>query len=327
MANRSQFDQLEQAIQSLTSPAANSRPTTDPGIAPLVELAAELRDLPRPSFRARLKSELLQAIAKTEGRGSMTTATVNPIREGFHTITPYMLSGDAGRLIQFMQQAFSAEEILRVKRPDGSIMHSQFRIGDSMIEAADARGEFPARATAIHMYVPDADVVYRRALEAGGTSLHEMTDQPYGDREGSVRDPLGNHWYIATHRATGLAPEGLRTITPYLHCKGAGEVLAFIERALGGNVLERAQAPDGLIQHAKMLIGDSVLELGEAHGKYQPMGAALHLYVEDTDALYQQVMAAGATSIYPPSNQDYGDRSAALADPFGNHWYLATAKR
>lgn len=196
-----------------------------------------------------------------------------------------------------------------------------------MIEAADARGEFPAMATAIHMYVPDADAVYRRALEAGGSSLHEMRDQPYGDREGSVRDPLGNDWYIATHQATGIAPEGLRTITPYLHCRGAVQVLGFIERALGGKEMERAQTPDGQIQHAKMRIGDSVLELGEAHGKYQPMGAALHLYVEDTDALYQQVMGAGAKSIYPPSDQDYGDRSAALIDPFGNHWYLATAKR
>lgn len=327
MANRSQFDELEQAIQSLTSAAPNSPPNAEPRIASLMELAAELRDLPRPAFRVRLKSELLQAISKTEGRGSVTTATVNPIREGFHTITPYMLSSDAGRLIQFMQQAFDAEEILRVKRPDGTIMHSQFRIGDSMIEAADARGEFPVMAAAIHMYVADADAVYRRALEAGGSSLHEMTNQPYGDREGSVEDPMGNHWYIATHQATGLAPEGLRTITPYLHCKGAEQVLAFVERAFSGKELLRAHSPEGVIQHAKMRIGDSVLELGEAHGKYQPMGAALHLYVEDTDALYRQAMDAGAKSIYPPSDQDYGDRSAGLVDPFGNHWYLATARR
>ena len=92
-----------------------------------------------------------------------------------------------------------------------------------------------------------------------------MTDQPYGDREGSVLDPLRNHWYIATHQATGLAPEGLRTITPYLHVAGADRVLEFVEHAFGGEVLARDQSPDGIIHHAKMRLGDSIVELGEAH--------------------------------------------------------------
>jgi PhnB protein len=336
---KSRFEQLEQALQALTAAPDTALPLVTPEIAPLAEIAAELRDLPRASFRERLKAQLQTAInsspsttAHSTGDDSaMTTSsltvTVNPLRAGFHTVTPYLLPAGADRLIRFVKDAFDAQEILRVPRPDGTVLHSQFRIGDSMIEMADPQSPFPAMPAAIHLYVPNADQVYDRALKAGGTSLHPMTDQPYGDREGGVRDPLGNHWYIATHQATGLAPQGLRTITPYMQVAGAARVLDFIEQAFGGEVLVRDESPDRIIHHAKIRLGDSIVELGEAHGQYQPMRSALHLYVEDTDALYARAIAAGATSIYPPSDQPYGDRGASLADPFGNHWYLATPIR
>lgn len=338
---KSRFEQLDQAIQALTAAPDASLPLVAPELAPLTQVAADLRDLPRAPFRARLKVQLQAAIDQaahkstaldsTGGNNAMTaassTVTVNPPRAGFHTVTPYLLPAGADRLIQFVKDAFHAEEILRVPRPDGTVLHSQLRIGDSMIEMADPQPPFPAMPAAIHLYVPNADEVYARALHAGGTSLHPMTDQPYGDREGGVQDPLGNHWYIATHQATGLSPKGLRTITPYLHVAGAERVMDFIENAFGGEALERDRSPDGIIHHAKMRLGDSVVELGEAHGKYQPMRSALHLYVEDTDALYERAIAHGATSIYPPADQPYGDRGASLVDPFGNHWYLATPIR
>jgi PhnB protein len=328
MAKLSLFEQLEQAIRSLPAVGTGSLPAAEPRIAQLAALAYELRELPRASFRTRLKSELQEAIKEQSERSQpVTTTVVNPIREGFHTLTPYLLAAGADRLIVFMQQAFGAEEVVRVRRPDGSVLHSQFRIGDSMIEAADPRSPFPVMPAAIHLYVPDADAVYRRALEAGAVSLNPMTDQRYGDREGCVKDPTGNEWYIATHQATGLAPKGFRAITPYLHPKGAAEVLAFVERAFGGAVVMRAQSPEGFIHHAQVRIGDSILEMGEAHGRYQPMPCALHLYVEDTDVLYERTIAAGAKSIYPPADQPYGDRGASLVDPFGNHWYLATRIR
>jgi len=337
----SRFEQLERAIQALTSAPEAALRVVTPELAPLAQIAADLRELPRASFRERLKAQLKTAMHQSPHKSTAvdstgedstmtpasSTVTVNPLRAGFHTVTPYLLPAGADRLIRFVKDAFDAEEILRVPRPDGTVLHSQLRIGDSMIEMADPQSPFPAMPAAIHLYVPNADEVYERALKAGGTSLHPMTDQPYGDREGSVLDPLGNHWYIATHQATGLAPEGLRTITPYLHVAGADRVLDFVEHAFGGEVLARDQSPDGIIHHAKMRLGDSIVELGEAHGKYQPMQSALHLYVEDTDALYARAIAAGATSIYPPADQPYGDRGASLVDPFGNHWYLATPIR
>jgi PhnB protein len=124
---------------------------------------------------------------------------VNPVPEGLHTITPFFHVAGAARFIEFVRQAFGAEETYRANAEDGSVMHASVRIGDSTIELADANDAFPAMACAVHLYVPDSDAVYERAIAAGATSIREPMNQFYGDREGSVRDPFGNNWYIATH--------------------------------------------------------------------------------------------------------------------------------
>ena len=122
--------------------------------------------------------------------------------DGFHTVTPYLLVQGADRLIAFLTQAFDAAELEshRVTVPDGRVMNAAVRIGDSVVEMGEASAEFPPRPGSLHLYVPDADAVYARALAAGATSLREPADQYYGDREAGVADPFGNHWYIATHR-------------------------------------------------------------------------------------------------------------------------------
>ena len=84
------------------------------------------------------------------------------------------------------------------RSPDGVIVHAKIKIGDSIIEMSEARGEFQPMPSAFHLYVPDVDSVYRRAIEAGGKSMGEPTDQPYGERSAGVIDPGGNTWYIAT---------------------------------------------------------------------------------------------------------------------------------
>ncbi len=78
-------------------------------------------------------------------------------------------------------------------------MHAVVRIGDSLVEMGEPGGEFAPRPTSLHLYVEDCDAVYTQAVEAGGTSLMEPSDQFYGDREAGVEDPFGNHWYVATH--------------------------------------------------------------------------------------------------------------------------------
>jgi PhnB protein len=247
--------------------------------------------------------------------------------EGFHSITPYLQVEGAERLIDFLKRAFGAEEIFRVPRGI-EIAHAQLQIEGSMIEIADAIDKYKPNPTAIWLFVPDADAVYARALKAGASSLHEPTDQDYGDREASVKDPFGNHWYIATHREDAdPLPEGMHSITPYLHPKGAPNVIDFLKRAFGAEEVFRAQDDAGTVHHAKIRIGDSIIAMGEAHGPYQPMPPALHLYVPDTDLAYERALGAGAISIDEPVDQGYGDRYAGVKDPFGNVWYIATHRR
>jgi PhnB protein len=187
------------------------------------------------------------------------------------------------------------------------------------------RGE--SRPMAFHVYVEDTDAVYRRALEAGASSIGEPVDQPYGERSGGVKDPSGNVWYIATYKGVRYIPEGLHTVTAYLHPLRAEPVISFLKRAFGAVELEKYASPDGVIHHAKIRIGDAVLEMGEAHGPYQPMPSMFQLYVPDVDAMYLRAMNAGATSISEPADQPYGVRSGGVRDVFGNQWYIATQIR
>jgi uncharacterized glyoxalase superfamily protein PhnB len=119
--------------------------------------------------------------------------------------------------------------------------------------------------------VPDADQVYRNALEAGAESLHAPVDQPYGDREASVKDLAGNHWYIATHRTGGHVPAGLGTVTPYLHPRGAPALIEFMKQAFAAEEMAIHRGPDGVVVHAKVRVGGSIIEMGEAHGEWAPM--------------------------------------------------------
>lgn len=282
-----------------------------------------------PEEMTRRAEAWMQEMAK-EARNApqeKPVAEVGGAPEGYHSITPYLQVTGAAKLIEFLKNAFGAEEIFRVPRGD-QIAHAQLKIEDSMIEVADAIDKYRPNPTAIWLFVKDSDAVYARALKAGATTLHEPTDQDYGDREASVRDPFGNHWYIATHREDAEPlPEGMHNITPYLHPKGAPKVIDFLKRAFRAEEIFRAQDAKGTVHHAKIRIGDSIIALGEAHGPYQPMPPALHLYVPDADAAYKRALEAGAISIDEPVDQGYGDRSAGVKDPFGNVWYIATHLR
>ena len=124
---------------------------------------------------------------------------VKPIRSGFHTITPYLFAEGAPRLMKFLSEAFDAEETFRKEGPDGSIIHAEMRIGDSMLMLGMPTGEFGPMPTSIYLYVTDCDTVYQRALHAGGSSIMEVMDLPSGERYGGVKDPSGNIWWVATH--------------------------------------------------------------------------------------------------------------------------------
>jgi len=124
---------------------------------------------------------------------------VNPIPEGYHAVTPYLIARQAREVLEFMKRAFNAQERFTMDNDDGTLGHAEVQIGDSVVMLADANAQWPAMSSAIHLYVEDCDAIYRRALEAGGTSVQEVANQFYGDRSGGVRDPAGNLWWISTH--------------------------------------------------------------------------------------------------------------------------------
>jgi uncharacterized glyoxalase superfamily protein PhnB len=130
----------------------------------------------------------------------MMAGKPNPIPDGFHTITPYLIVEGAAKLIAFMKAALGAELTHEpTMRPDGSIMHASLKIGNSMLMLADVSEHAKATSVMLYLYVPDVDATYQRAIKAGATSVMEPSDQFYGDRSGGVRDFAGNTWFFGTH--------------------------------------------------------------------------------------------------------------------------------
>jgi uncharacterized glyoxalase superfamily protein PhnB len=134
-------------------------------------------------------------------------AAVKPIPEGMHTITPHLTCAGAADAIEFYKKAFGATEMGRMPGPGGKLMHAQIKIGDSYVMLVDEFPEWGGKGpntlngtpVAIHMYVPDADAVFKTAVAAGATVKMEMADMFWGDRYGVVIDPFGHMWSIATH--------------------------------------------------------------------------------------------------------------------------------
>lgn len=125
---------------------------------------------------------------------------VKPIPDGYHSITPYLVVPGAMKLIDFLKRGLGATVTEGpMTRPDGAVMHAEVRIGDSIVMMGEPMGDMPAMPATLYLYVPDVDAVYRQAIAAGGTSMREPADMFYGDRHGSVKDPSGNIWSIATH--------------------------------------------------------------------------------------------------------------------------------
>lgn len=132
---------------------------------------------------------------------------VEPIPSGYHSVTPYIIVDGGAQAIEFYTKAFGAEEMARMPGPEGRIMHAEIKIGDSPVMLADefpdmgAKGPkaFGGSPTSLMIYVEDVDAVFGRALEAGATEVRAVQDQFYGDRSGTLRDPFGHQWTIATH--------------------------------------------------------------------------------------------------------------------------------
>jgi len=134
--------------------------------------------------------------------------SVKPIPDGYHTVTPYLRVAGVAALIDFLTQAFDAKQIERMARPDGTVMHAEVKIGDSVVMMGEPTGDMAPLPAMIYLYLADTDAAYKRAMEAGATSLMEPANQFYGDRNAGVKDPCGNLWWIAT-RVEDVPPEEL----------------------------------------------------------------------------------------------------------------------
>lgn len=134
--------------------------------------------------------------------------TVPYLPEGYSTLTPYLLVKDADALIRFLKEAFAAQELFRMPRPDGAIGHAEMQLGSSRIMLSTACGQMTPTTAMYYLYLPDVDAAYQRALAAGASSEQEPKNQFYGDRSASVRDASGNLWCIATH-VEEVAPDEL----------------------------------------------------------------------------------------------------------------------
>ncbi len=119
-------------------------------------------------------------------------------------------------------------------------------------------------------------------------------------------------------------PAGYHTVTPYLTVSNAAELIEFLKKAFDAREKERFQRPDGAIGHAEVIIGDSVIMMGEPMDGCVPTTSAFYLYVNDADAMFKQAIEAGAVSVMEPAGQFWGDRLGAVKDRFGNSWNIAT---
>jgi PhnB protein len=142
---------------------------------------------------------------------------VSFIPRGYHSVTPYLACKDAAGAIEFYRKAFGAAEVMRMPAPGGKIGHAEIRIGDSRVMLTDEYPEMDflspqtrgGTTVHIHVYVRGVDAMVERAVAAGAKLLREVKDQFYGDRSGSVQDPFGHVWHLATH-VRDLSPAALR---------------------------------------------------------------------------------------------------------------------
>jgi PhnB protein len=139
---------------------------------------------------------------------------VQPIPAGYHTVTPYLIVSGAEKALEFYKSGLGATEVMRMADPSGKVMHAEIKIGDSMIMLADEFPEMGAKSpltiggspVGICLYVEDVDARFQQAIAAGAKEERPVKDQFYGDRSGTLRDPFGHQWTIATHKED-LTPE------------------------------------------------------------------------------------------------------------------------
>lgn len=157
-----------------------------------------------------------------------STQPVNPIPDGYHSLTPFVVVNDAAKAIAFYEQVFDAEVLARNDGPGGTVLHAELRIGDSILQLSDPNPEFgllppetEGSSASLVLYCADVDAVFARAVEAGATVREPVQNFVTGDRFGSLADPFGRRWAILTRVENVSREEGHRRVEEWL-ASGAG---------------------------------------------------------------------------------------------------------
>ena len=302
-----------------------------------------------------------------------TEAAVSPIPEGYHSVTPHLVVADVNAALAWYASALGAQQTELVAGPDGQPMHAEMRIGDSVVMLGPENEEHGMRAPtslegscgALMVYVEDVDATVAAAIEAGATAAMPVGDMFWGDRYGQITDPHGHRWGVATHKfdappsemgaraaawgqamaagepsptyedppASHWQPAEMHTITPSLVVTGAADIDTYIA-AFGAEEVSRTMTPQGMLMHAELRFGDSVVMFSQASAEmdgYMKTPSQLGgipynvmLYVEDADATHAQAVSAGATSAAPVQEMFWGDRWGVVTDGAGHMWGIAT---
>ena len=348
------IEQLNIAVEAMLARKNTFVSKTNQDIAPLVKIAAELRQLPRPIFKERLKADL-------ERSTSMTTATLSDTATRTFA-APRIAFKDVAKAMEFYKNAFGAKETFRFEL-GGSIPHAEMTIGDTVIFftgewpegnrfSAETLGNSPIMMS---IQVPDVDAFVEHAVEAGATLLMPPTNQFYGSRDANLADPFGYKWSVSTvieemsveemHRRFNAAtpeqrkpetprvppvPQGYRTLTPYIVAQDAAALIEFLKETFAAEETFRAVGGVGGI-HCEMKLGDSMIMIGGGgpglSWKGESSPGAFHVFVRNCNEVYERALKAGATSLLVPTDQPYGERSARVRDAAGNHWYIATGTK
>ncbi|MEM9074889.1 MAG: VOC family protein, partial [Myxococcota bacterium] len=249
-----------------------------------------------------------QTVTAEETTGA-ETAAVQPIPEGFRSVTPHLVVTDIPAAIAWYAQALGAEQTLLINGPGGTPIHGEMRIGDSVIMVGAEEPQQGARAPSsvggtcggLMVYVEDVDAAVARATEAGATVGMPVTDMFWGDRYGQIVDPQGHHWSLATHKfeapmeemgaraeafgramasgeapptyddppATSWRPENMPVVTPSLVVASAADLDLYVA-AFGATEVSRTLGPGGSLMHGELRVGDTIVMFTQADPEHAP---------------------------------------------------------
>jgi uncharacterized glyoxalase superfamily protein PhnB/catechol 2,3-dioxygenase-like lactoylglutathione lyase family enzyme len=191
---------------------------------------------------------------------------------------------------------------------------------------ADGAKPEPGGWNRIQLAVDDLDAALSELRQAGVDARSDIIEGK-GGRQFLLRDPSGNlvEVFEARQRDTvKRIPAGYHTVTPFFSVEDVGAFIQFLQAAFGAVLNHSMKSDDGVIRHATVRIGDSLLMISSGTEQHPSRPLAMHLYVEDVDALFERATKAGARSLEAPTDQFYGDRRGGLEDSWGNHWWIAT---